>query len=140
MIVQASLAALSKDLQTQLTQGIVGPMYHGSHKGISIKYDEQEIYEEDVKPVEIYKRKFYIQVNLHNIIWCGPHWEICYKPKEMELFMNYSNQSFAKVWTKVMELCDGQRLIYMKLGPGKGDYKYVKPGDEIIIKSGLSPY
>ena len=63
--------------------------------------------------------------------------EILNKPKEMEIFENFPAQCFDAVWAKTLQLCDGKLLIYMKLFK---EAKYVKPGDEIIIKPGLPPY
>ena len=109
-------------------------MVHGSHKGISITYDEQEVLVESQKPVEM--QNWHAQVTLRNITF-----DVASPGNMPENFLtittNFQKQSWEAVWAKTYKLCDGNLCIPSLEALNKP--WNLKPGDEIIIKPGLAP-
>ena len=107
----------------------------GSHNGVIIKYDEQEVLVESMKPVEM--QNWHAHVTLKNITWPSLARDGASPPQNfLTITSTFQGQSWEAVWAKTIQLCDGNLFIWIE---PFFESRSVKPGDEITIKPGLCP-
>ena len=95
---------------------------------IQISYDEDLIYTETMKPVNL--QNFFMKIHLHTVWWANPE----NMPEDMVVFIDFPAESFQDVFWKAVQLCLREYLV--QLPDFFNQAKYVKPGDEIYIGPG----